>query len=45
MGQEIRERLSGAVEAFAKRNPVYAFHGDLSRNKSLEVTSKDVVSS
>ncbi|KAL8167581.1 LOW QUALITY PROTEIN: hypothetical protein V2J09_009080 [Rumex salicifolius] len=44
VGQEIRDRFSGAVEAFARRNPVTALHlhGEQSRNKSLDDSSKDV---
>ncbi|GAB4843114.1 Casein kinase 1-like protein 10 [Ancistrocladus abbreviatus] len=43
-GQEIRDRFSGAVEAFARRNnPLSGLHGDLSRNKSSDdPSSKDV---
>ncbi|GAB4850885.1 Casein kinase 1-like protein 10 [Ancistrocladus abbreviatus] len=44
VGQEIRERFSGAVEAFARRNnPVPGLYGDHSRNKSSDdPLSKDV---
>ncbi|PKI78642.1 hypothetical protein CRG98_001019, partial [Punica granatum] len=44
-GQEIRERLSGAVEAFARRNgPVHGLHGDHSRHRTSDEvpSSKDV---
>ncbi|MCL7033576.1 hypothetical protein MKW94_008520 [Papaver nudicaule] len=40
VGQEIRERFSGAVEAFARRNsPVPNAHGDHSKNKNPEDSS------
>ncbi|KAL3726955.1 hypothetical protein ACJRO7_031803 [Eucalyptus globulus] len=45
VGQEIRERLSGAVEAFARRNGAsHGFHGDHSRHRSSDdaPSSKDV---
>ncbi|KAJ4955265.1 hypothetical protein NE237_012048 [Protea cynaroides] len=45
VGQEIRDRFSGAVEAFARRNsPGPGLHGDHSRHKSSEdvPSSKDV---
>nr|CAB3499389.1 unnamed protein product [Digitaria exilis] len=35
VGQEIRDRFTGAVEAFARRNPGSGRHGDHSRHKSL----------
>ncbi|KAF0930339.1 hypothetical protein E2562_032184 [Oryza meyeriana var. granulata] len=35
VGQEIRDRFTGAVEAFARRNPGSGHHGDYSRHKSL----------
>lgn len=47
MGQEIRDRFSGAVEAFARRNGSgHALHGDHSRHRSSDdvPSSKDVVS-
>ncbi|XP_039784007.1 casein kinase 1-like isoform X5 [Panicum virgatum] len=34
MGQEIRDRFTGAVEAFARRNPGSGRHGEHSRHKS-----------
>ncbi|XP_072963520.1 casein kinase 1-like isoform X4 [Typha angustifolia] len=47
VGQEIRDRFSGAVEAFARRNASGSgHHGDYSKNKILEdslVSSKEVV--
>lgn len=45
VGQEIRERFSGAVEAFSRRNG--SGHGDHSRHRSSDdvPSSKDVVSS
>lgn len=45
MKQEVRERLSGAVEAFSRRNG--AMHGDHLRHKSSEdvPSSKDAVGS
>ncbi|XP_030463941.1 casein kinase 1-like protein 10 [Syzygium oleosum] len=45
VGQEIRERLSGAVEAFARRNGSgHGLHGDHSRHRSSDdvPSSKDV---
>ncbi|GMH08547.1 hypothetical protein Nepgr_010387 [Nepenthes gracilis] len=44
VGQEIRDRFSGAVEAFARRNsPITGLHSDHSRQKSLDdPSSKDV---
>lgn len=48
MGQEIRERFSGAVEAFSRRNNSgHGLHGDHSRHRSSDdvPSSKDVVSS
>lgn len=47
VGQEIRDRFSGAVEAFARRNGSgHALHGDHSRHRSSDdvPSSKDVVS-
>ncbi|XP_058094612.1 casein kinase 1-like protein 10 isoform X2 [Magnolia sinica] len=45
VGQEIRDRFSGAVEAFTRRNNTGSgHHGDHSRNKALEdaaASSKD----
>jgi hypothetical protein len=42
VGQEIRDRFSGAVEAFARKNSTgHAMHRDQSRHRS----SDDVVSS
>ncbi|XP_015697357.1 casein kinase I-like isoform X2 [Oryza brachyantha] len=35
VGQEIRDRFTGAVEAFARRNPGSGRHPDNSRHKSL----------
>ncbi|XP_062200333.1 casein kinase 1-like [Phragmites australis] len=35
VGQEIRDRFTGAVEAFARRNSGSGRHGDHSRHKSL----------
>lgn len=46
VGQEIRERLSGAVEAFARRNGSgHGLPGDHSRHRSSDdvPSSKDVV--
>lgn len=46
VGQEIRDRFSGAVEAFARRNGSgHALHGDQSRYRSIDdvPSSKDVV--
>ncbi|XP_073001372.1 casein kinase 1-like isoform X1 [Typha latifolia] len=47
VGQEIRDRFSGAVEAFARRNASGSgHHGDYSKNKIFEdslVSSKEVV--
>jgi len=34
VGQEIRDRFTGAVEAFARRNPGSGRHGEHSRHKS-----------
>ena len=48
VGQEIRDRFSGAVEAFARKNSSgHAMHGDRSRHRSSDdmPSSKDVVSS
>ncbi|XP_043691571.1 casein kinase 1-like protein 10 isoform X3 [Telopea speciosissima] len=47
VGQEIRDRFSGAVEAFARRNNSGSgLHGDHSKHKNSEdVSSKDVVRS
>ncbi|XP_042516296.1 casein kinase 1-like protein 10 isoform X2 [Macadamia integrifolia] len=45
LGQEIRDRFSGAVEAFARRNTsVSGLHGDHSKHKNSEdvPSSKDV---
>ncbi|CAK7327270.1 unnamed protein product [Dovyalis caffra] len=45
VGQEIRDRFSGAVEAFARRNSSgHALHSDQSRHRSLDgvPSSKDV---
>ncbi|EEF33572.1 casein kinase, putative [Ricinus communis] len=45
VGQEIRDRFSGAVEAFARRNGSgHALHGDHSRHRSSDdvPSSKDV---
>lgn len=44
VGQEIRDRFSGAVEAFARRgNPVSGLHAEHSRHRSLDApSSKDV---
>lgn len=45
VGQDIRERLSGAVEAFSRRNgPSQSLHGEHSRNRPSEdvPSSKDV---
>ncbi|KAL5998722.1 Casein kinase 1-like protein 10 [Asimina triloba] len=46
VGQEIRDRFSGAVEAFSRRNITGSgLHGDHSKHKGLEdvaVSSKDV---
>lgn len=47
MGQEIRDRFSGAVEAFSRRNNSGSgYHGDQSRHRGSEdvPSSKDVVS-
>lgn len=47
VGQEIRERFSGAVEAFSRRNGSgHGLHGDHSRHRSSDdvPSSKDVVS-
>jgi hypothetical protein len=48
VGQEIRDRFSGAVEAFARKNSTgHAMHRDRSRHRSSDdvPSSKDVVSS
>ncbi|XP_072956659.1 casein kinase 1-like isoform X1 [Typha angustifolia] len=49
VGQEIRDRFSGAVEAFARRNaPGSGHHGEHSKHKMLEeqlFSSKEVVNS
>jgi casein kinase 1, epsilon len=45
--QEIRDRFTGAVEAFARRNSSLGRQGDHSRHKSLEDsfgTSNEAVS-
>lgn len=43
VGQEIRERQPGAVEALARKNgPIYSQHGDNSRHRT---SSDDVPSS
>ncbi|KAL5781691.1 hypothetical protein ACOSP7_006720 [Xanthoceras sorbifolium] len=45
VGQEVRDRFSGAVEAFTRRNgPGHNLHGDHSRHRSSEdvPSSKDV---
>lgn len=47
VGQEVRDRFSGAVEAFVRRNAsVHGLRGDHSRHRSSEdvPSSKDVVS-
>lgn len=46
MKQEVRDKLSGAVEAFAKRNGSSGgLHRENSRHRSVDVpSSKDVVS-
>lgn len=45
MGQDIRDRFTGAVEAFSRRNsPGHGLHGENSRHRSTDDTSKDVVS-
>lgn len=46
MKQEVRDKLSGAVEAFAKRNGSNGgLHRENSRHRSVDVpSSKDVVS-
>lgn len=46
VGKEIRDRLSGAVDAFSRRNSSrHGLHHDLSRHRSLDdgPSSKDVV--
>lgn len=46
-GPEVRDRFSGAVEAFARRNVSgHGLHGDHSRHRSKDdgPSSKDVVS-
>lgn len=49
MGQDIRDRFSGAVEAFARRNASGSGHpGDHSKQKTVEdsrMPSKEPVSS
>lgn len=48
VGQEIRDRFSGAVEAFSRRNGSgHGLHGDQSRHRSSDdvPSSKDVVCS
>lgn len=48
VGQEIRDRFSGAVEAFARRNGSgHGLHGDHFRHRSSDdvPSSKDAVSS
>ncbi|KAL8171411.1 hypothetical protein V2J09_023215 [Rumex salicifolius] len=43
-GQEGRDRFSGAVEAFVRRNPISSMQAEHSRNKSSESpSSKDVL--
>lgn len=45
VGQDIRDRFTGAVEAFSRRNsPGHGLHGENSRHRSTDDTSKDVVS-
>lgn len=47
VGQEIRDRFSGAVEAFARRNGTgHGLHGEHTRHRSSDdvPSSKDVVS-
>lgn len=46
VGQDIREKFSGAVEAFSRRNTsAHGRHGEQSRHRSSEKvpSSKDVV--
>lgn len=48
VGQEIRDRFSGAVEAFARRNALGSgYHGEHSRNRAsedLSFSAKETVS-
>jgi len=47
VGKEIREKFSGAVEAFSRRNPTSSSpHGDHSKHRGFEegAVHKDVVS-
>lgn len=47
VGQEVRDRFAGGIEAFARRNTSgHGLHGDHSRHKSSDdvPSSKDVVS-
>lgn len=45
VGQDIRERFSGAIEAFARKNGSSGRHGEPSRHRTLEDVplSRDVV--
>lgn len=45
VGQDIKERFSGAIEAFARRNASAGRHGEPSRHRTLEDVnlSRDMV--
>lgn len=45
VGKEVRDRFSGAIEAFARRNASPRHHGDHSRHRASDgvPSSKDVV--
>lgn len=45
VGQDIKDRFSGAIEAFARRNASAGRHGEPSRHRTLEDVnlSRDMV--